>query len=64
MIQDGVAHLKDVKTGITDNGMTQVQGIAAGDVVANTGFEKLLDGSHVIISKTAILPTSSLGNEP
>ncbi len=65
VIQNGVAHLKNVTPGITDNGMTQVQGIQAGDVVANSGFEKLLDGSRVIISKTTILPSSSsLGNEP
>jgi multidrug efflux system membrane fusion protein len=64
VLQNGVAHLKDVKPGITDNGTTQVEGISAGDVVANSGFEKLLDGSRVTVSKNAILPSGSMGNEP
>ncbi len=40
-----------VKTGITDNNMTGVQGIQPGDVVADSGFEKLVDGSTVTLSK-------------
>jgi hypothetical protein len=41
-----------------------LQGLNSGDVVADSGFEKLLDGSRVIVSKTAILPSSSIGSEP
>jgi len=40
-----------VKTGVTDNNLTGVQGIQPGDVVADSGFEKLVDGSPVILSK-------------
>jgi membrane fusion protein, multidrug efflux system len=65
LIQNNVAHLKDVKPGTTDNGVTQVlQGLNSGDVVADTGFEKLLDGSRVVVSKTVLLPSGSMGNEP
>jgi membrane fusion protein, multidrug efflux system len=65
VIQNNVAHLKDVKPGTTENGVSQVlQGLNSGDVVAATGFEKLLDGSHVIVSKTVLLPSNSMGNEP
>jgi membrane fusion protein, multidrug efflux system len=65
VIQNNMAHLRDVKAGITDNGLTQVlQGLNSGDVVANTGFEKLLDGSRVIVTKTVMLPSGSMGNEP
>jgi membrane fusion protein, multidrug efflux system len=64
VIQNNVAHLKDVKAGITDNGMSQVTGLDPGDVVANTGFEKLLNGSRVVVTKTVMLPSGSLGNEP
>jgi multidrug efflux system membrane fusion protein len=43
-----------VKTGVTDNNMTGVQGIQPGDVVADSGFEKLVDGAPVILSKTTL----------
>jgi membrane fusion protein, multidrug efflux system len=39
-----------VKTGVTDNNMTGVQGIQPGDVVADSGFEKLVDNSTVTLS--------------
>ncbi len=47
-----------VKVGISDNGNTAVQGIHAGDVVANSSFEKLQDGSQISVSK-AKLPSTS-----
>lgn len=49
VIQDNVAHLKQVKPGVTDAGNTQVDGINPGDVVANSGFDKLQDNSKVAI---------------
>lgn len=39
-----------VKTGISDNGMTGVEGIQPGDVVADSAFQKLVDGSPVTLS--------------
>ncbi|HTV81707.1 MAG TPA: efflux RND transporter periplasmic adaptor subunit [Acidobacteriaceae bacterium] len=42
--------MTNVKTGVTDNNMTGVQGIQPGDVVADSGFEKLVDGSTVTLS--------------
>jgi membrane fusion protein, multidrug efflux system len=42
--------MTSVKTGVTDNNMTGVQGIQPGDVVADSGFEKLVDGSTVTLS--------------
>jgi multidrug efflux system membrane fusion protein len=45
VIQDNVAHLKNVQTGVTNKGMTAVTGINAGDTLANSSFEKLQDGS-------------------
>src|SRR5580704_11250476 len=35
VIEDGVAHLRDVKPGVSDSGLTQVDGINPGDVIAN-----------------------------
>ena len=50
VIDNGVAHLKNVQEGVTDNGKTAVTGINPGDIVANSGFEKLQEGSKVSIS--------------
>jgi membrane fusion protein, multidrug efflux system len=50
VIQQNVAHLRNVKTGVTDNGITQVEGINPGDVVANSSFDKLQDNSKVVVS--------------
>ena len=58
LIQQNVAHLRNVKTGVTDNGITQVDGINPGDVVANSSFDKLQDNSKVTVSSTAPPPSS------
>jgi membrane fusion protein, multidrug efflux system len=49
IIQDNVAHLRDIKPGVADNGLTQVDGINPGDVVADSSFEKLQDKSKVVV---------------
>lgn len=53
----------NVKTGVSDRGMTAVQGIPAGTVVANSSFEKLVDGADVYLSsqKLSIQQTSING---
>jgi len=48
-----------VKTGVTDNGWTAVQGIASGTIVANSSFDKLEDQADIIISKTGIPETQT-----
>ena len=50
VIQDNVAHMRSVKPGVTDGGMTQVDGINPGDVVANSSFDKLQDNAKVVVS--------------
>lgn len=50
VIQDNVAYMRSLKPGVTDGGMTQVDGINPGDVVANSSFDKLQDKSKVTIS--------------
>jgi multidrug efflux system membrane fusion protein len=47
-VVNGKAEMANVVTGVTDNNMTQVEGIAAGTVVANGSFEKLTPGSTVV----------------
>jgi membrane fusion protein, multidrug efflux system len=50
VIQDNVAHNRAVKPGVTEAGVTQVDGINPGDVVANSSFDKLQDNTKVVIS--------------
>ena len=47
VIENGVIHQRTVKPGVVDNGMTQVEGINPGDMVANSSFDKLQDGDKV-----------------
>ena len=54
VIEDGVAHMKPVKTGVTDAGNTQVDGINPGDVLANSSFEKLQDKAKVNVSSKPV----------
>jgi membrane fusion protein, multidrug efflux system len=49
LIQGNVAHIRNVKAGVTDGNVTQVAGINPGDVVADSSFEKLQDNSPVTI---------------
>jgi len=52
VIQSDFAHMRSVKPGVTDGGVTQVDGINPGDVVANSSFDKLQDNAKVVISNT------------
>jgi multidrug efflux system membrane fusion protein len=61
VIQNDVAHLRDVKVGVTDGGQTQVTGINPGDVLANSSFDKLQDNAKVAISTTPV-PSDSSGS--
>jgi multidrug efflux system membrane fusion protein len=58
LIQNDKAVTRTVKVGNSDKGETAVQGIQPGDVVANSSFEKLQNGSQVTISKVK-LPSAS-----
>jgi len=53
VIQDNVAHMRSIKPGVTDGGLTQVDGINPGDVVANSSFDKLQDNTAVTVSNKA-----------
>lgn len=58
VIQNGHAKMTTVKSGVSESGMTAVEGIHPGDVVANSSFEKLQDGSKIAVA-TAKLPSPS-----
>jgi membrane fusion protein, multidrug efflux system len=53
VIQNNIAHMRSVKPGVTDGGLTQVDGINPGDVVANSSFDKLQDNVAVTVSNQA-----------
>ena len=59
LIQNNKSVMKTVKSGISDQGNTAVTGINPGDVVANSSFQKLVDGAQVYLSKVTIPSTSS-----
>ena len=46
--QDGVVHVRNVQPGVTDNGVTQVDGIDPGEIVADSSFDKLQDNAKVM----------------
>ena len=50
LIQNNIAHMRSVTPGVTNGGVTQVDGINPGDVVANSSFDKLQDNAKVVIS--------------
>jgi multidrug efflux system membrane fusion protein len=50
VIQNNIAHIRSVKPGVTDAGLTQVDDIDPGDVVANSSFDKLQDNTAVTAS--------------
>ncbi|MGA3327841.1 MAG: efflux RND transporter periplasmic adaptor subunit [Terriglobia bacterium] len=50
VIQNNVAHMRSITPGVTNGGVTQVDGINPGDVVANSSFDKLQDNATVVIS--------------
>ena len=51
VIQNGAAQIRNVTTGTTDNNQTQVTGLNPGEVVADSSFEKLQNGSKINVVK-------------
>src|ERR1700678_1404724 len=64
LIQDNVAHIHNIKPGVSEASVTEVQGLNAGDVVADSSFEKLQDGSKIVITKQVLLPSNNESDAP
>jgi membrane fusion protein, multidrug efflux system len=64
LIENGVAHIHNVKPGVSEAHMTEVQGLEPGDVVADSSFEKLQDGSKIVVTKQQLLPSNNESNAP
>jgi multidrug efflux system membrane fusion protein len=64
VIANNVASVRNITTGVADSGMTAVQGINPGEVVATSSFDKLQAGSPVAAAKQAPPANTSQGNAP
>jgi membrane fusion protein, multidrug efflux system len=64
IIQGNIAHKRNVKAGITEGSLTQVEGIGPGDVVANSAFDKLQDNTKVVVSSQPAAVETSASNAP
>jgi multidrug efflux system membrane fusion protein len=62
VIANGVAAVRNVQPGTSDGGLTAVQGLNPGEVVATSSFEKLQAGSKVNVAKPARAAKSTGGN--
>ena len=62
VIANGVASVRNVKTGVSDNGMIAVEGLDPGEEVATSSFEKLQAGSKVTLAKRAAPANPVEGN--
>jgi len=47
VIQNGTTQQRNITTGVTDNGLTEVNGLNPDEVVADSSFEKLQNGAKV-----------------
>jgi multidrug efflux system membrane fusion protein len=57
-----VANERKIQPGVSNAGMTAVEGLQPGDVVANSSFDKLEDKAKVnVVNKPAM--ASTRGNE-
>jgi membrane fusion protein, multidrug efflux system len=61
VIQENVAHMRVIQPGVTDAGTTEVTGVAPGDVLANSSFDKLQDNAKVVVS-TKPVPGNNAGS--
>ena len=59
LIGSGTAQIRNVTTGAVDRGMTAVEGIEPGDVLANSSFEKLQPNTKVVIAKQGAAGTGT-----
>ena len=64
VIQNNFAHMRSIKPGVTDGGLTQVDGINPGDVVANSSFDKLQDNVAVVVSNKPVSAGTSGSKAP
>jgi multidrug efflux system membrane fusion protein len=61
VIANGTASVRNITAGAANGGMTAVEGINPGEVVATSSFDKLQAGSRIVVSRQAV-PASPAGS--
>ncbi len=64
VVTEGVASVRNITPGVTDDGITAVTGINPGEVVATSSFDKMQAGSKVVVSKQANSQSPAEANTP
>jgi multidrug efflux system membrane fusion protein len=64
VIANGLASIRNVTPGVAEGGMTAVEGINPGEVVATSSFDKLQSGSKVALAKQPSPTNRAAGNAP
>ena len=64
VVTNGTASVRNITTGVADAGMTAVQGINPGEVVATSSFDKLQAGSKVVVPKQTPSANPAESNAP
>jgi multidrug efflux system membrane fusion protein len=64
VIQNGTAQMRTVTPGTVNAGMTAVEGVQPGEVVANSSFEKMQPNAKVSIAKGSQPATTSGSSTP
>ena len=64
VLADNKATLQPVKVGVTDGDTAQATGVNAGQLVANSSFDKLQTGAQVKLSSQGATPVQSGSNTP
>jgi multidrug efflux system membrane fusion protein len=64
VIQNGTAQMRTIKPGTVDAGLTAVEGIQPGEVVANSSFEKLQPNAKVTLAQGSQPADASGGSTP
>jgi multidrug efflux system membrane fusion protein len=61
VIQNNLVQMRSIKPGVTEGGVTQVEGVNPGEVVATSSFDKLQDKAavNVVNKPVAASPTAS-----
>ena len=64
VIANGTASVRNIKAGVSDGGMTAVQGVNPGENIATSSFEKLQAGSKFVVDNQGPAANSTEGNTP
>jgi multidrug efflux system membrane fusion protein len=64
VIQDNIAHVRNVQASVSDGNTTAVTGINPGDVLADSSFDRLQDKSKIVVSRTPIPANTSGSSAP